>query len=506
MAAVSLADDTLATGALQLRRCRTCGEEFPSDYRVCPRDGTPLGVDASREDPMMGIVLAGTYRVVRNLGRGGMGRLYEAQHTRLDRHFAIKVLHEAQSRSRDAVRRFDREARVLSRIRSDHVLDVIDVLRTPDDRAAIVTARLEGEDLKARLDRIGKMPASEAVPIARQICRGLAAAHAEGIIHRDLKPSNLFLETSADGRVVVKILDFGVAKMGGEEELTRTGAVVGTPAYMAPEQARGSAKVDVRADIYAVGAVLYRMLTGRAPYSGDEPAALLASLLHEVPKRPRSVEPSIPIGLEALVQRTMARTPEDRPADALELERELALFDPGGDSAPPSTWEPSMSGGEVSTLILPRGSVDRAKAMAKQAARARPFAVLLSGASAVYAAAVVGLFVTGLQTLDGAPRTPVEQSAAWLLSAAAAIGALSVLTRWLSHHWSSAPEVLRVDKILSRGLFASAIVYGGWELVSRGLDALDGATTALHGWALLSRAVTLLAVAGLAGWSAQRRR
>jgi len=506
MAAEALADDTLATGALHLRRCRTCGEEFPSDYRVCPRDGTPLGVDASREDPMMGIVLAGTYRVVRNLGRGGMGRLYEAQHTRLDRHFAIKVLHEAQSRSRDAVRRFDREARVLSRIRSDHVLDVIDVLRTPDDRAAIVTARLEGEDLKARLDRVGKLPAAEAVPIARQICRGLAAAHSEGIIHRDLKPSNLFLETGADGRVVVKVLDFGVAKLNGEEELTRTGAVVGTPAYMAPEQARGSAKVDTRADIYAVGAVLYRMLTGRAPYSGDEPAALLASLLHEVPKRPRALEPSIPIGLEALVQRTMARNPSDRPGDALELERELALFDPGGESVAPSTWEPSMGGGEVSTLILPRGSVDRARALAKQAARARPFAVLLGAASALWAACVAGLFVTGLQTLGGAARTPVEVSAAWLLAAAAAIGALSALTRWLSRHWSSAPEVLRVNRVLSRAVFASTIVYGGWELAVRGLEALTAESAALHGWALLSRAALLALVAGLAGWSAQRRR
>ncbi len=242
--ALALADDTIATGDLALRRCRTCGEEYPSDYLVCPRDATPLGLDREAEDPLLGVVLAGTYRIVRSLGRGGMGRLYEAQHTRLDRRFAIKVLHEAQSRSRDATLRFEREARVLSRIRSDHVLDVVDVLRTPDDRTAIVTARLEGEDLKARLDRVGKLEIGEAIALARQVCRGLAAAHAQGVVHRDLKPSNLFLDSGADGRTTVKILDFGVAKLAGEPELTRAGAVVGTPAYMAPEQARGSSEVD----------------------------------------------------------------------------------------------------------------------------------------------------------------------------------------------------------------------------------------------------------------------
>src|SRR5690606_24089912 len=137
-------DDTLATGELRLRRCPTCGEEYPSDYRVCPRDATPLGIDREGDDPLLGVVLAGTYRLARPLGRGGMGRLYEAEHARLDRRFAVKVLHEACSGNRDAATRFEREAQALGRIRSDHVLDVVDVLRTPDDRTAIVTARLDG--------------------------------------------------------------------------------------------------------------------------------------------------------------------------------------------------------------------------------------------------------------------------------------------------------------------------------------------------------------------------
>ncbi len=492
------ADDTIATGELALRRCRTCGEEYPSDYLVCPRDATPLGLDREAEDPLLGVVLAGTYRIVRSLGRGGMGRLYEAQHTRLDRRFAIKVLHEAQSRSRDATLRFEREARVLSRIRSDHVLDVVDVLRTPDDRAAIVTARLEGEDLKARLDRVGKLEVGEAIAIARQVCRGLAAAHAQGVVHRDLKPSNLFLESGADGRTVVKVLDFGVAKLAGEPELTRTGAVVGTPAYMAPEQARGSSEVDERADVYAVGAVLYRMLTGRSPYTGEEPAAPPASLLHESPPRPRSLERSIPIGLEAVIQRAMARDPTQRPDDTLELERELAAFDPGGEPSA-AAWEPS-GGGETNTLILPRGSVDRARAIAKTAARARPVAVVLAGACAAITCAVAVLAVVGLSTLDGAARTPVEESAAWLLAGATLVGAITLLTRWLGRTWAALPEVLRANRGMGLALVAASASVGLLELLARAHDSLYASFGPLIGWPLVLRA----ALAGVAALIAFR--
>jgi len=495
---------TIQTGELALRRCRTCGEEYPSDYVVCPRDSTPLGLDREAEDPLLGLVLAGTYRIVRTLGRGGMGRLYEAQHTRLDRRFAVKVLHETHSQSKDAVRRFEREARALSRIRSDEVLDVVDVLRTPDGRAAIITARLEGEDLKARLDRVKKLPVGEAINIARQVCRGLAAAHAEGIIHRDMKPSNLFLESTADGRTTLKILDFGVAKLSGEKEMTRTGAVVGTPAYMAPEQARGSSRADERADIYAVGAVLYRMLTGRSPYIGDEPAQLLSALLHEAPPRPRALERSIPAGLEAMIQRAMARDPSLRPATVLELEQELAAFDPGGGHV--GTWEPADDRPEGSTLILPRGSVDRARSLAASARRARPLAVLFAALTSMAAGGVTALIVVGLQGLDGSSRTPVETSAAWLLAGAAAIGCTSVIARWLGRAWVSAPEVLRVDRALGWGLAIGGAALGAIELVQRSLGALEGTHVQLEGWPMVARGVALLCSGLIAGAVAHRHR
>ncbi|MFK7990657.1 MAG: serine/threonine-protein kinase [Sandaracinaceae bacterium] len=495
---LALAEETIATGALSLRRCRTCGEEYPSDYVVCPRDSTALGIDRDAEDPMLGIVLAGTFRVARNLGRGGMGRLYEAHHTRLDRRFAVKVLHEAQSRSRDARRRFDREARALSRIRSDYVLDVIDVLPTPDGRTALITARLDGEDLKVRLDRVGTLPLAEAIPIARQVCRGLAAAHAEGVIHRDMKPSNLFLESGADGRVGVKILDFGVAKLEGDAELTRTGAVVGTPAYMAPEQARGSSKADERADIYAVGAVMYRMLTGRAPYRGDEPAQLLASLLHDAPPRPRQLEPSIPVGLEAVIQRAMARDPDDRPADVLELEQELACFDPGGSAETvASTWEPRD--GESSTLILPRGSVDRANRIAGRARRARPLGVALAILSALSCGAVASQLFRGIWTLE-ADAAPFSSSLAWLVAATVAIGAVTAFGRVVAQRWTSAIEILRVDRALGWGLGAGLVTAGVLDVGLSAYAVLEDAQLATDGAGLIVRWLVPLAAAGIASW------
>ncbi|MCC6872800.1 MAG: serine/threonine protein kinase, partial [Sandaracinaceae bacterium] len=440
--------DTLATAELAFRRCGTCGEEYPGDFVVCPRDATPLGMEFESQDPLLGVVLAATYRILRPLGRGGMGRLYEAQHARLERAFAIKVLAEAHARSREVTTRFEREARALGRIRSEHVLSVVDVLRTPDGRAAIVTERLDGEDLRARLERVRTLEPREAVSIGRQVCRGLAAAHAAGVVHRDLKPSNLFLESASDGRTVVKVLDFGVAKLDGEAELTRTGTVVGTPAYMAPEQARGSSRADERADIYAVGAVLYRMLTGRAPYVGTDASAMLAAVLTEAPPRPRSLEPSIPVGLEAVVQRAMARDPADRYATALDLERELAAFDEAQGAAV-ERWEPPE--GAVDTLVLPRGSVARAEAIARRARRARPLALSSAIAITLAAGAVAGMLAVGLQTLSSPARSDVAVAGAWLVAIAAAVASASALLRWLGRGWSSAPEVVRAGDALWRG-------------------------------------------------------
>ncbi|MEM9189489.1 MAG: serine/threonine-protein kinase [Myxococcota bacterium] len=372
-------------------RCSTCGARLPGNYRVCPHDGTPLR-KSHPDDPLVGVVLAGTYRILRLLAQGGMGRLYEAEHLRLPRRLVAKVIHDAFAESGDAVRRFEREACAVARIQSDHVLDVVDVVRTPDDRPCIIAERLSGEDLQARLDRVGCLGVSEAVHITRQICRGLNAAHAEGVLHRDLKPSNVYLDAQGDGVERVKLLDFGVAKLADDEEITRTGAVVGTPAYMAPEQARASNQVDRRADIYGVGAILYRMVTGRAPHEASDPTASLARLLHDVPTPPRELAEDLPDALAELIERLLSPDPADRFPDAKTVE--LALEDlhpePMARLNEPSRVEDSSE----HTLILPRGAVSSASRASTMLRRARSAGVA-GGVGLAFTFSAVG-FLLGL--------------------------------------------------------------------------------------------------------------
>jgi eukaryotic-like serine/threonine-protein kinase len=202
------------------------------------------------------------------------------------------------------------------------VVRLVDVLRTSDGRPCLVTELLEGEDLQSRLDRAGKATVAQAIPIARQICQAVTAAHAVGVVHRDLKPSNVFLCQGPDGPLV-KVFDFGVAKLAGDDKLTQTEAVMGTAAYMAPEQARRAADAGPLADVYSVGAILYHMLTGEPPYGNVPALSRFALVLHEEPARPRSIDASIPAGVESVIQHAMARDLASRIPSALELEVQL---------------------------------------------------------------------------------------------------------------------------------------------------------------------------------------
>ncbi len=293
---------------------------------------------------MIGRVLAGTYEIIEQLGEGGMGRVYAARHLRLsDRKVAVKVLGEEYAREPEIVARFDQEVESASRVVHPHVIEVYDAGHTEDGTHFLVTELLIGEDIGARIERTGKsLPTELAVRLVRQTCLALAAAHSHGIVHRDVKPENVFI-IEVDGQPFVKVIDFGISKVTQRSgtKLTRTGAVLGTPAYMAPEQARGT-DVDARTDVYGVGATLYTALAGRAPFDGDDPAMAISKLLTEEPPRLRAIASSVPPELELIVQRAMAKDPRDRYGNVLDVEAALAGW---ADKAP-----------ETSKADTPRGA------------------------------------------------------------------------------------------------------------------------------------------------------
>ena len=312
------------------RTCPTCGTSYPGDFLVCPKDASTLRGPEQTSDPWIGRVLADTYQIVSQLAEGGMGRVFEARHLRLrERHVAVKVLGEDLMHEPEIIERFDREVESVSRVVHPHVIEVYDAGKTADGVRFLVTELLEGEDIGVRLERTKKpLPIDLAVSLTRQVCLALEAAHARGIVHRDVKPENVFV-IEVDGQPFVKVLDFGISKVAqsGGAKLTRTGAVLGTPAYMAPEQARGT-EVDVRTDVYGVGATLYTALAAKAPYEGEDAATALSKLLHdEEPPRLRSVAPHVPAELELVVQRAMSRDPRDRFPSARALYDALAPFD-----------------------------------------------------------------------------------------------------------------------------------------------------------------------------------
>jgi tRNA A-37 threonylcarbamoyl transferase component Bud32 len=278
----------------------------------------------------------GNYRVVSRLGMGGMGAVYIGEHTRIGRKVAIKVLLPELSRKQEIVDRFFNEARASTAIGHPGIVQTFDFGEHDDGSAFLVMELLTGEALNERLDRLGRLNEDDAARIARQCASALAAAHAAGIIHRDLKPANIFLardpEMEAGERV--KILDFGIAKLtdsGNAGELrTRTGSMMGTPAYMSPEQCRGAGLVDHRSDIYSLGCVIFRMVCGRPPFVAEGAGEIIACHLREPAPSPRSFAPALSAAFEAVVQRTLSKSPDARFASMAELAAVLQSLRQGG--------------------------------------------------------------------------------------------------------------------------------------------------------------------------------
>lgn len=264
----------------------------------------------------VGEIIGGRYRLTKLLGQGGMGEVYAAEHTTITKRVAVKLLHKEISANQEAVVRFRQEAQSASSIGHENIIAIDDFGTMPDGRVYMCMEYLDGENLSERLHRLKEIPSLEAIDLMLQVCEGLGVAHAKGIVHRDMKPENVFISKRPNGTDIVKILDFGIAKVstdGGTDNLTKTGTVFGTPHYMSPEQAMGQ-KIDHRADIYSVGVMLFELFTGQVPYKAESFMGILSQHITQPTPLPSFVNPSraVPPAIEAIILRAMSKKPEER--------------------------------------------------------------------------------------------------------------------------------------------------------------------------------------------------
>ena len=309
--------------------CPQCASSCEEAHSFCPSCGFPVGkLAANSDDPFIGRTLPGGYVMLELVGVGGMGRVYRAEQTNLGRTVAVKIIHPHLVGEENAAARFITEARAASRLNHPNSVGIIDFGKTPDGQLYLVMEFLRGRDLARVLNEDGALPLKRIVDVLRQMLAALAEAHSENIIHRDLKPENVILEPVRSGADFVKVVDFGLAKMRAETPqpgITSPGIVCGTPEYMSPEQARGD-PLDARSDLYAVGVILYQMLTGRLPFQAESPTQVVLAHLTQAPMDPREAAPDrqIPGPFAELTLRALAKEPADRFQDADEFSEELS--------------------------------------------------------------------------------------------------------------------------------------------------------------------------------------
>jgi serine/threonine protein kinase/tetratricopeptide (TPR) repeat protein len=318
--------------------CPQCGRLYASDVSECPEDGTVLRAEPTVAadipvDPLVGRTFDDKYRLDARLGEGGMGTVYRATHLLIERPVAVKVLNPRMVTDEAARERFRREARAAGRLQHSNAVAVTDFGETRDGLVYIVMELLEGRPMREVMARESPLDPARAVSLMLQAAAAVAAAHDAGVIHRDLKPGNIFVVQRPNAPHIVKVLDFGIAKLGSDaaeggpegnpvNTLTGTGVMIGTPRYMSPEQCDG-APLTPASDVYSLGVILYEMLTGQTPFSGATPLALALKHSSEPPRAPRELVPAIPPALEDTVLRALAKSPLERPQDAGEFRREL---------------------------------------------------------------------------------------------------------------------------------------------------------------------------------------
>jgi serine/threonine protein kinase len=325
-----------------MKICPVCSTEYPDDVKFCPNDGQTLRSAAPAND-LVGQVVADRYHVVKKLGEGGMGQVYLAEHVKMGRRSAIKVMNPSMVHDPDAIARFNREASNASRITHPNVCAIYDFGETPDGLIYLAMEFIEGEPLTDLLERDGALPLGRATSIFLQTAEALQAAHDLGIVHRDLKPDNIMLTRRKGGGDTVKVVDFGIAKaVGGDEagqKVTKTGLVVGTPEFMSPEQLSGD-KLDGRSDLYSLALVFYRMLSGKLPFEATTVQETMIKRLTDEPLKLAEARPdlSFPPGLQPVIDTALVRTPTERYQSVAKFAADVAAVTgrPEARSVPPT--------------------------------------------------------------------------------------------------------------------------------------------------------------------------
>jgi serine/threonine-protein kinase len=308
-----------------MKVCPVCGKEYSNTSTLCPVDGEVL---RNTDDPLIGVTLAGKYLVEEMIKRGGMGAVYRGKHVLMDKRVAIKVLRPSLAMDDDVVARFSREAKAASRISHPHAVSVTDFGEGENGVVFLVMEYLDGQTLKEVIKTDGAMSLERTAEIVRQVSGALDAAHEQGVIHRDLKSDNIML-SQTNGGDWAKVLDFGIAKIqqpNGVRDIDITAAnlVIGTPQYMSPEQCSQSGPIDARSDVYSLGIIIYEMLAGRVPFTGESPTVIMMKQVQDEPPSLSEARRDLPAAVAAVVSRALAKQPDDRFKSAGELSKALA--------------------------------------------------------------------------------------------------------------------------------------------------------------------------------------
>ena len=394
-----------------MKICPVCSTEFPDQVRFCPNDGQTLRASSAGHD-LVGQVVADRYHVLKQLGEGGMGQVYLAEHVKMGRRSAIKVMNPSMVHDPDAVARFNREAANASRITHPNVCAIYDFGETPDGLIYLAMEFIEGEPLADLLAREPALPLARATGIFLQVADALQAAHDLGIVHRDLKPENIMLSRGRDGADVVKVVDFGIAKaVGGDDsqKVTKTGLVVGTPEFMSPEQLSGD-KLDGRSDAYSLALVFFKMLTGVLPFVAGTVQETMIKRLTDEPATLTEVRPDLrfPPGFQETLATALARTPADRYQSALKFANDVAALlgmQRGGARPPPPPLPSTRADADGQTVLL-RPTPAGKRALVPVAVGA---VVVLGGAAAALMLRGGGKPADGATRVDTVPHAAASQ-------------------------------------------------------------------------------------------------